>query len=77
MKNLIFEGIIASASCQQGKHVEQSFMEHNNKERIFPLDLIHSDVWGPAPVKSLSGYSYYVTFIDDYSRCTRYATAQI
>ena len=34
------------------------------------LELIHSDVCGPIPSISLSGYEYYVTFIDDYSRKT-------
>ena len=33
-----------------------------------PLDLVHSDVCGPMSVHSFSGYSYCVTFIDDYSR---------
>ena len=28
------------------------------------------DVWGPSPVTALNGYRYYVSFIDDYSRCT-------
>ena len=32
------------------------------------LELIHSDVCGPMPSTSLSGYEYYVTFIDDSSR---------
>jgi transposase InsO family protein len=34
------------------------------------LELIHSDVCGPMPSTSLSGYVYYVSFIDDYSRKT-------
>jgi hypothetical protein len=34
------------------------------------LELIHSDVCGPMPSISLSGYVYYVSFIDDYSRKT-------
>ena len=34
------------------------------------FDLVHSDVWGPAPVSSLSGYNYYVSFVDDCSRYT-------
>lgn len=35
-----------------------------------PLDLIHSDVWGPAPINSSSGFRFYVLFIDDFSRYT-------
>ena len=34
------------------------------------LDLVHSDVCGPMSTKSLRGYEYYVTFIDDFSRKT-------
>ena len=34
------------------------------------LELINSDVCGPIPSTSLSGYEYYATFIDDYSRKT-------
>jgi hypothetical protein len=41
----------------------------SNKVSKAPLDLIHSDIWGPTPT-SLGRYSYYVSFIDDYSRYT-------
>ena len=34
------------------------------------MDLIHSDLYGPIPVDTLSGFSYFITFIDDYSRKT-------
>jgi transposase InsO family protein len=34
------------------------------------LELIHSDVCGPMPSSSISGYVYYVSFIDDYSHKT-------
>jgi transposase InsO family protein len=32
------------------------------------LDYIHSDVWGPSPTTSYGGSSYFVSFIDDFSR---------
>jgi hypothetical protein len=34
-----------------------------------PLEIIHSDVWGPAPI-SVGGYKYYISFIDDFMKFT-------
>ena len=34
-----------------------------------PLQLIFSDVWGPAPT-SVGRHQYYVSFIDDFSKYT-------
>ena len=33
------------------------------------LQLVHSDVCGPMPTESLGGHRYFVTFVDDYTRC--------
>ena len=33
------------------------------------LQLVHSDVCGPMHTESIGGKKYFVTFIDDYSRC--------
>ena len=35
-----------------------------------PFDLIHCDLWGPFPTKSISGSSYFLTIIDDHTRFT-------
>ena len=53
--------------CALGKNIRKPFpqSEHKSKE---PLDLVHSDLCRPMSVHSFSGYSYCVTFIDDYSR---------
>ena len=32
--------------------------------------MVHSDIGGPSRVKSTLGFQYFVTFIDDYFRCT-------
>lgn len=32
----------------------------------FPLEMIHSDVWGPAPVSSNKDHRYFVFFLDDF-----------
>jgi hypothetical protein len=66
------------------KHVDLDFCEHlfmeNRRESKFlkvgkenkseKLELVHTDVWGPAHVSSLGGSHYYVTFIDDATRKT-------
>jgi hypothetical protein len=35
-----------------------------------PLQLVHSDVWGPTPITSINGTRYYVSFVDDFSKFT-------
>jgi hypothetical protein len=55
--------------CALGKNIKKPFPSSNNRSKEI-LYLIHSDVCGPMPVKSLGGSSYYVIFIDDYSRKT-------
>jgi hypothetical protein len=37
---------------------------------VAPLNIVHSNLWGPAPLLSRSGFRYYVIFLDDYSRFT-------
>lgn len=54
-------------TCILAKSHRVNFSLSSNKNSV-PFALIHSDVWGPAPVTSSSGYRWFVTFIDD---CTR------
>jgi histone deacetylase 1/2 len=35
-----------------------------------PFDLVHSDVWGPAPVTSKNRNKWFILFIDDCTRMT-------
>jgi Reverse transcriptase (RNA-dependent DNA polymerase)/Integrase core domain/gag-polypeptide of LTR copia-type/GAG-pre-integrase domain len=55
--------------CQFAKMHRLPFPEHSDKYNDI-FDLVHSDVWGNAPVTSKEGFKYFVTFIDDKSRAT-------
>jgi histone deacetylase 1/2 len=55
-------------ACQQGKSHQLPFPVSQHVPTA-PLELIYSDVWGPARI-SVSGHKYYVSFVDAYSRFT-------
>jgi transposase InsO family protein len=55
--------------CAQGKNIKNPFPKRDSKAKGV-LELTHSDVCGPMPSSSISGYVYYAYFIDDYSRKT-------
>ena len=55
--------------CAMGKYAKAPFPASDSRSAEI-LDLIHSDVSGRMSSPSLSGYLYYVLFIDDYSRKT-------
>ena len=38
------------------------------KRACFPLELIHSDIYGPMNVRARHGAQYFITFIDDLTR---------
>ncbi|KAL6312798.1 hypothetical protein AAG906_021430 [Vitis piasezkii] len=61
---------LACESCQLGKHTRVSFPKCLNNRAKSPFELVHIDVWGPCRTASTLGFQYFVTFIDDYSRCT-------
>jgi len=50
-------------SCPLGK---SSCLSLGPKE--VPLELIFSDVWGPAPLFSSDGYLYFIIFVDAYTK---------
>ena len=64
--------ILSCNSCEYGK----AHRKEVKKERQFPRasnigDEIHSDVWGPSPVKTIGGREYYSSFTDDNSRYSK------
>eukprot|EP00253_Pinus_taeda_P032927 PITA_32927 len=67
LPNLKYGKLDFCKHCLFGKQSKQKFKtgKHTSK-RI--LDYIHSDVWGPSPTTSYGGSSYFISFIDDFSR---------
>jgi hypothetical protein len=55
-------------SCILGKQKRVSFKKAGRAPAKEKLELVHTDVWGPASVSSIGGKQYFVTFIDDHSR---------
>ena len=55
-------------ACQQGKSHQLPFVS-STREVKNPLEIVFSDVWGPAQT-SVSGHNYYVNIVDAYSRFT-------
>ncbi|KAJ7724564.1 hypothetical protein DFH07DRAFT_722781, partial [Mycena maculata] len=72
IRHLLRKGLISGlsaeppvcASCAKGNMTRASFprSEEENTENI--LDCVHSDLW-TAPVQSLNGSKYAMTFTDD------------
>ena len=54
-------------SCHCAKSHKLHFSDHHLTSSK-PLELLYSDVWGPAPVRSLDGYLYYLITVDHFSK---------
>jgi len=82
IKHGMLDGVVASKllidgkvqlthcdACEVGKHSRSPFFKSNVATRARNVnELVHSDVSGRLPVKSLAGHEYYVTFTDDFTK---------
>jgi len=53
--------------CLSGKMHANPFPP-SQSQTTCPLQLVHSDLHGPLPVRTHSGFRYWVSFIDDFTR---------
>jgi Integrase core domain/GAG-pre-integrase domain len=70
--NKLFFYNLDSSNCDVCKLAKQTRLPFSLSTSISEakFELVHSDVWGPAPVDSYNHFKYFVTFIDDFSRTT-------
>lgn len=54
--------------CQMGKSKKLPFLASVSLSST-PLELVHCDLWGSSLEQSISGFNYYICFIDN---CTKY-----
>ena len=53
--------------CAIGKNHKLPFTTSSSSAYV-ALELVHCDVWGHAPTSFVSGYRYYVLFVDDFTK---------
>jgi hypothetical protein len=56
--------------CIFGKQHRESFPVGKSYREKDPLEIVHSDICGPMQTPSIGGNTYFLTFIDDFSRKT-------
>ena len=55
--------------CHFAKQKRLSFPNSSHVSHCL-FDLVHCDLWGPFSVPTIEGYKYFLTIVDDHSRCT-------
>lgn len=71
VKNLdvqVKEKLSFCEGCVYGKMHNKPHPSRGGVRSTRVLELVHSDVCGPMPVRSHNHYRYFITFVDDYSR---------
>ena len=58
--------LLTCPNCLEGKMARKPFGKAIRAQ--IPLQLVHSEVCGPMNVRAKHGASYYITFIDDFTR---------
>ena len=66
---------IVCSDCQLAKS-HRLPTQLSNFRASKPLELVYTDIWGPASVKSTSGVKYFTLFVDDYSGYTWFYSLQ-
>uniref|UniRef100_A0A1D1XJ29 Retrovirus-related Pol polyprotein from transposon TNT 1-94 n=1 Tax=Anthurium amnicola TaxID=1678845 RepID=A0A1D1XJ29_9ARAE len=55
--------------CPLAKKIKLPFPS-NSSSTIQPFEFVHCDIWGVYSTPSINGAHFFLTFVDDFSRCT-------
>jgi hypothetical protein len=66
LHHLDFTNLEQCRDCIKGKFVKQIKKDAKHSTRV--LEIIHTDICGPFPVRTVDGFNSFITFTDDYSR---------
>ena len=58
-----FSDLEQCTDCIKGKYVKK--IKKDAKQSVGILEIIHTDICGPFPIKSVDGYDSFITFTDD------------
>jgi hypothetical protein len=67
--NVVHDSKFHCNICEMAKSHRITYLPSLNKSSE-PFAVIHSDVWGPAKISTISKARYFVTFIDECTRMT-------
>ncbi|KAF7827122.1 Retrovirus-related Pol polyprotein from transposon TNT 1-94 [Senna tora] len=64
---------IKMADCKACCYGKCHSLPYSTSNTVYnaPLELIYTDLWGPAPICSSQGFLYYIVFVDAYSTDSR------
>jgi len=54
--------------CALGKQARDKFPKDEAWRAKHPLQLVHTDIYGPMQIESFGKSTYFITFIDDFTR---------
>jgi len=63
-------------ACIQAKLTHKSFPSEAQNRSETPGECVMSDIWGPIGVKSIGGFYYFITFLDDAKRYNSHLSIQ-
>lgn len=52
-------------TCEVSKHTQRSFPKSRERKSTVPMEIVHTDLYGPVDKESLGGSKYSIVFIDE------------